>query len=771
LGVFDACWTFREFCIEKKSQQQILQEREVIYKILDSCDPGNNASALVQKFSGYTLDPKTRYNISGMQNTSVPILFVEEDHKSGKKRSLAPNDPFTTKRSRCGTMKDQEQQVLNWMRALMPFERKYRNCGLQELPWKSGSVLLNLIQSIRPDWLANADMPKKLSAKEKVELALSVCQEQFSMQKIGSPKDFVCSKPDLLMLITTLTQIKNAYQSAPLVSPKIADQTDAKKSISKSSKKSNAKKSLEQSISKMANSLKRRSTMASHVKKSTEEKSTKENVKLPKNDFAADDAKMMSDLERQDKVDEIIAQHNVPRPKPRTKFPVRRSKTTKPFTPLSTNESLDLSGISETGMTDNSDMILSDARSSSGRSSSILMRENRRSPAGSQLSPRGEIQLDGNYSRPGSRHSIAAPPSSNGSSNRVSAKARSRVSVALYRPSTDWDQPATSSTSSHSSSRLPLPDTPTIKTASALNSSAISIRSVRLNDESDSSLKKKNPSTPVSPRSSDFDAFETQILEAESPDSPYDSMQSGMTSLPHFASFQSPQVTPVRGAARTTALRRKIIPDPVEESAKGINRIQLGANGNIKMRQNKSRVVRPVTWTPEKEQSSESDDDIYEMEQLTRRRQLKAQTVQRQLEEVAVRQMQLEEQSANIERQIRSETINDSTELMEQWFQTIEEKNQLLRRENELMIEQRYLQLEDQQQAVAATIRERLKLPEKQKSERDKKEDQLLIDQYQQYVDERNTLLMLIENQREDMKTFDASMMGSPGIGLSDYKS
>ena len=47
-----------------------------------------------------------------------------------------------------------------------------------------------------------------------------------------------------------------------------------------------------------------------------------------------------------------------------------------------------------------------------------------------------------------------------------------------------------------------------------------------------------------------------------------------------------------------------------------------------------------------------------------------------------------------LERQIRSETINDSTELMEQWFQTIEEKNQLLRRENELMIEQRYLQLE-----------------------------------------------------------------------------
>lgn len=64
-----------------------------------------------------------------------------------------------------------------------------------------------------------------------------------------------------------------------------------------------------------------------------------------------------------------------------------------------------------------------------------------------------------------------------------------------------------------------------------------------------------------------------------------------------------------------------------------------------------------------------------------------------------------------------------------------------------------------------------MKLPADPSPSMGEKEDQLLIDQYQQYVDERNTLLMLIENQREDMKTFDASMMGSPGVGLSDYKS
>ena len=47
LGVFDACWTFRQMCMPNGDVTQALQERELIYKLLDQCDsPG----ALSKKF-------------------------------------------------------------------------------------------------------------------------------------------------------------------------------------------------------------------------------------------------------------------------------------------------------------------------------------------------------------------------------------------------------------------------------------------------------------------------------------------------------------------------------------------------------------------------------------------------------------------------------------------------------------------------------------------------------------------------------------------------
>ena len=56
-GVFDACWTFRQFCIGKSDPVKILQERETIYKLLDQADPAR----MNKKFGDYTIDPKTRY--------------------------------------------------------------------------------------------------------------------------------------------------------------------------------------------------------------------------------------------------------------------------------------------------------------------------------------------------------------------------------------------------------------------------------------------------------------------------------------------------------------------------------------------------------------------------------------------------------------------------------------------------------------------------------------------------------------------------------------
>ena len=58
-----------------------------------------------------------------------------------------------------------------------------------------------------------------------------------------------------------------------------------------------------------------------------------------------------------------------------------------------------------------------------------------------------------------------------------------------------------------------------------------------------------------------------------------------------------------------------------------------------------------MTWFgPENE--SIDEDDIHEAEQCVRARQLKAQTVQRGLEEVAVRQIEIEKESVEIGNEI-----------------------------------------------------------------------------------------------------------------------
>ena len=114
LGVFDACWTFRHMCLPEGDVTAALQERELIYKLLDQCDP----STLQKKFGLYTIDPKTRYKqlaSIAMQQRTTQILFVEEI--KGKRKSLAPMKAQPQKKQNRGsTLNDQEKIIMSWMR-------------------------------------------------------------------------------------------------------------------------------------------------------------------------------------------------------------------------------------------------------------------------------------------------------------------------------------------------------------------------------------------------------------------------------------------------------------------------------------------------------------------------------------------------------------------------------------------------------------------------------------------------------------------------------
>ena len=259
LGVLDACWTFREMCIGKETPARILQHRELIYKLLDQTD----TSRLNPKFSQYTIDPKTRYlGIQSLINQwdSTQILFLEEDTK-GKRRSLAPNKPPATKKQRGSTIKEQETLIYSWLKNVLNLERRYWNTSLTDLPWKNGDILLDLVRKLRPD-LIDMDTEVLKTPTDKVELALNICTMHFAIQPLANASEFIKKKPDLLLLLTFLTQFRDNYKNAPLVRiAEIAQKpavtgTNAAVSVKKSK---SPKRSLEKNLSKLAETLKRRS--------------------------------------------------------------------------------------------------------------------------------------------------------------------------------------------------------------------------------------------------------------------------------------------------------------------------------------------------------------------------------------------------------------------------------------------------------------------------------------------------------------------------------
>jgi hypothetical protein len=90
----------------------------------------------------------------------------------------------------------------------------------------------------------------------------------------------------------------------------------------------------------------------------------------------------------------------------------------------------------------------------------------------------------------------------------------------------------------------------------------------------------------------------------------------------------------------------------------------------------------------------------------------KAQEIQRQLEELDVHHRELEERGVKAEKTIRGETTSDMSDadLMRTWFQLLSEKNRLVRREQELLVQAKQLELEDVGATLESELREHLAL-------------------------------------------------------------
>ncbi|XP_035764217.1 protein-methionine sulfoxide oxidase mical3b isoform X4 [Neolamprologus brichardi] len=168
----------------------------------------------------------------------------------------------------------------------------------------------------------------------------------------------------------------------------------------------------------------------------------------------------------------------------------------------------------------------------------------------------------------------------------------------------------------------------------------------------------------------------------------------------------------------------------------------------------------------------------------------KAQMIQRQLQQVEEKQRQLEERGVMVEKALRGEADYwgessqsadmelhlgglgklDNPPLMQQWFQLVQQKNVLVRYEAELMIFARELELEDRQSRLQQELRERMAVDDHLKDEEQLAEERLILEEMLEVVEQRDSLVSLLEEQRLQERQEDRDLeqlMVSGGLGLT----
>ncbi|XP_037622097.1 protein-methionine sulfoxide oxidase mical2b isoform X12 [Sebastes umbrosus] len=154
--------------------------------------------------------------------------------------------------------------------------------------------------------------------------------------------------------------------------------------------------------------------------------------------------------------------------------------------------------------------------------------------------------------------------------------------------------------------------------------------------------------------------------------------------------------------------------------------------------------------------------------QQAKREQLKrlhrAQAIQRQLEEVAEKQRDLEERGVAIEKIIRGETESsptddsDEAQLYQSWFKLVLEKNRLARYESEIVIFAQELELQDTQSRLQQDLRRRMTIEDTKKSASELQEEQDILSEIMRMVEKRDMLVAILEEQRLKEKAEDRDL-------------
>ncbi|XP_071113643.1 LOW QUALITY PROTEIN: F-actin-monooxygenase MICAL3-like [Haliotis cracherodii] len=164
---------------------------------------------------------------------------------------------------------------------------------------------------------------------------------------------------------------------------------------------------------------------------------------------------------------------------------------------------------------------------------------------------------------------------------------------------------------------------------------------------------------------------------------------------------------------------------------------------------------------------------VKQHKQAEQKRLRMAQEIQRKLEEVDVKQRELEQRGIIVEKALRGEGPDADKEeagLMQEWFNLVHDKNSLVRYESELMVRAKELELEDRQARLENQLRERMNSGDLDKSDAEIVDEKNILDELLEVVEQRDSLVAMLEEDRlreqEEDKDLEEVML-KKGFALS----
>lgn len=215
----------------------------------------------------------------------------------------------------------------------------------------------------------------------------------------------------------------------------------------------------------------------------------------------------------------------------------------------------------------------------------------------------------------------------------------------------------------------------------------------------------------------------------------------------------------------TSNNQRKIaalINDSLPEEELNLSQRQLEKLKDNKEAKNRNRRSTEITeWANQKWRHTKGPAPALPISRISIKHELSNQEINHELEIIKVQQNGLEKQGVMLEKMIRSrceddendnpESLsgdNDIDDLMMQLFEIVNEKNELFRRQAELLNLRRQFRLEQEHADLEYKIRQSMAQPERNKTDSDKEREDALIARLIQVVQQRNEVIECFEMDR-----------------------